>query len=714
MPEPSAADKTLIEEMLANTQLSEKDSHATRLLAKDDLKFLAAFDKNGISTQWSAADLKQYKDDGIPAMTVDHISQFPNQVKNELRQMRMAIQVNPVDHGADPPTAEVLQGIMRSIEQNSHAPVAHETAQGFAVDGGFGFSRVITKYTYDNPKTEAEFNAQHIEIKPVKNPFTVFGDPAGNEPDGSDWEFCTIIDNMLDTVYRRKYGDSYMSGVGDWGPLAAGLPEGWLSERSVRVAEYFYSKHKNEKAVLLSDGAVVFQSILDANVKKYGNAGLVPDVRVVGDRMIDTRTLHWIKANAKEVLERRDWPGKYIPVIPIYGSESNVDGERILSGMIRNSKDAQRGLNYLFSLAATLIGMMPKAPYIGTPEQFAGHERLWAVANKRSFAFLPINAVIKEGFLLPLPQRNSFEPAIMAIISLINHLQYTMKATQGMYGSALGEPSGEKSGLAIQTREAQGNTATFHYKSNAERYMWHLARVTLDLIPHVYDDQTVLEISGKDDKKQTVMIDSGITPEQKEAAAQEEIPRFNIAAGRYDITISIGQAYATQRQESVVKVSEVLKTWGPAMPPQAMQVMLLELLRNLDIPGGKEMAEKVERILGSMQPGQAIPPEVQKQLQGMGQQIKLLADELGEAKARETAKTSELQSRENIERMRGDTTKSIAAINAQVKLYEIKAEAAGTLGELESAEAMTLLEIEELRRPNPPIEREPAPVAGTI
>jgi len=99
---------------------------------------------------------------------------------------------------------------------------------------------------------------------------------------------------------------------------------------------------------------------------------------------------------------------------------------------------------------------------------------------------------------------------------------------------------------------------------------------------------------------------------------------------------------------------------------------------------------------------------------GVEGQVKLLADELGEAKARETAKTSELQSRENIERMRGDTTKSIAAINAQVKLYEIKAEAAGTLGELESAEAMTLLEIEELRRPNPPIEREPAPVAGTI
>ena len=174
MPEVSEADKILVEEMVENTRLSEQDSHATRLLAKDDLNFLAAFDKNGVSTQWTAEDLAQYKEDNIPALTIDHLSQFPNQVKNELRQMRMSIDILPVDNGADPLTADVLQGIILAIEQASHASVAHETAQEFAVNGGFGFSRVLTKYTYDNPQNEHEFNAQHIEIKLVRNPFTVF------------------------------------------------------------------------------------------------------------------------------------------------------------------------------------------------------------------------------------------------------------------------------------------------------------------------------------------------------------------------------------------------------------------------------------------------------------------------------------------------------------------------------------------------------------
>ena len=458
MAEPSKQDELLLEEMLENYKMDAEAESATRTLSLDDLKFEAAFDENGYSTHWTEEQQTQREKDDEPTLTLDHLSQFPKQVVNEFRQMRLDGHIHPVDNDADPATAEVLQGISNSIKQTSHASVAYETGFDFAVKGGFGFWRVITKYTYDNPKTEQEFKAQHIEIKTVKNPFTVLGDSTGEEPDGSDWERCTIAIDVPEKVYRRKYKNTELANLSDWASVGTTLPIGWLNGESARVAEYFYAKHKDEKAVLLSNGDVVLQSVLDGNVKKYGFAGLPPGedgvrATVVKERMIDTRTLHWIKTNGKEILERTDWPGKYIPVIPIYGSEYNLDGKLIRYGMIRNAKDAQRGLDYMFSAAVGAISLVPKAPYIYAAGQIEQFGELWALANKRNFVALPYRPVSIGDQLAPPPQRNTYEPAIMAILSMISHFQYTLKATQGMYGSSLGEPdtrgAGEPSDISF-------------------------------------------------------------------------------------------------------------------------------------------------------------------------------------------------------------------------------------------------------------------------
>ena len=131
------------------------------------------------------------------------------------------------------------------------------------------------------------------------------------------------------------------------------------------------------------------------------------------------------------------------------------------------------------------------------------------------------------------------------------------------------------------------------------------------------------------------------------------------------------------------------------MPPPAMQVLVMGLLKNVDIPGGKEIAEKIEKLLGPLKEGQAIPPEVQQQMQAMDQQLQLMAQELQKAKDREIANTAELQSRENIERTHDESQERIAAINAEVKKFEIRVEAAAELSKLKSSEAMSQLDREE-------------------
>jgi len=106
------------------------------------------------------------------------------------------------------------------------------------------------------------------------------------------------------------------------------------------------------------------------------------------------------------------------------------------------------------------------------------------------------------------------------------------------------------------------------------------------------------------------------------------------------------------------------------------------------------MAEAVEEALGSLEPGQDIPPEFQEKMQAMGQQLQELAGELQEAKNRELAKTAELNSKERIETMREDSQENIAAIKAKVDVFHIRAHAAEKLAELGSREAMAQLDID--------------------
>jgi len=57
--------------------------------------------------------------------------------------------VLPVDSGADIKTAEVFQGLIRHIEQQSDASVAYSTAGDHQATMGRGYWRIDTEYEDD-------------------------------------------------------------------------------------------------------------------------------------------------------------------------------------------------------------------------------------------------------------------------------------------------------------------------------------------------------------------------------------------------------------------------------------------------------------------------------------------------------------------------------------------------------------------------------------
>lgn len=628
--------------------LSDEAFKDIRTTALEDLKFRAG-------DQWPEEIKSERNQDGRPCLTINRIPQFIRQITNDQRQNRPAIRVSPVDDKADIETAKILQGIIRHIEYNSSADTAYDTAFEGAVTQGFGYFRILTDYV------DAKSFDQEILIKKISNSFSVYPDPFSKESDGSDMNWCLIVDNISKDDYDAQYGESELSKTQDWQGIGDSS-EGWISEESCRVAEYFYIEYKETTIVLLSNGEVIEKS----------KAENLPDgITIKDERKTSVPVVKWLKINGIEILEETEWAGQWIPIIPVYGDELNVDGKKILEGVIRHAKDSQRMYNFWASSETEAIALAPKAPYLVAEGQIKGFEGQWALANRKTQAYLPYNPIASNGTVIGAPQRNAYEPPVQAISNARMLASEDLKATTGIYDAALGNRSNENSGIAIQRRNAQTQTSNFHFVDNLSRSLKHAGRILIDLIPKIYDAPRAARILGEDGEQEVVRIN-------EEFQKDGQIITYELGRGKYDVAVDVGPSFATKRQEAVASMLEMSKA-----NPQVMAVAGDLLVKNMDWQGAQEISARLKKtidpnIIGDDKNKQQVPPEMQAQMQQMNSMIDQLTQKLNEANEQIKTKSIEIESKERIAfaQMEVDLKKELFKSQAQASTLILEQEIA--------------------------------------
>src|SRR5690348_1027164 len=110
---PGADD--IVKEALEAFEIAQDAESENRNLAKEDILFAR------MGEQWDNAILQERRLSGRPCLTINKLQAVIRQVVNDSRQNRPATAAHPCDSNADKETAEVLSGIIRSIEANSDA-----------------------------------------------------------------------------------------------------------------------------------------------------------------------------------------------------------------------------------------------------------------------------------------------------------------------------------------------------------------------------------------------------------------------------------------------------------------------------------------------------------------------------------------------------------------------------------------------------------------
>ncbi len=575
------------------TKASESESE-NRENMLEDLEFL-------YGEQWPDDVRKEREIYHRPCLTVNQLPQFIRQVTNDQRHNRPGIVVDPSGNGADEVTAEMLTGLIRHILNISNADVAIDTAYFNACSIGIGYMRVLTDYESYN-----SFN-QEIYVKRVLNPFSVYFGNYSSEHDYSDLNQCIIVEDIVKDDYIAMYGKDATS----WEELSAtGNSSGsWINGETVRIAEYFRKVHKDDKLLMLNNGI----TILESQFKKRGP--LPPGLEVVNKR--DTKVCHieWYKTNGKDVLDKKEWPGMYIPVIPVVGEEYDIDGKRHIKGMVRDAKDSQRMYNFWATAQTEMIALSPKAPWLVADGQIEGYEEIWRTANTDNVPYLPYNPQSSNGKDVPPPQRIQYEPPVQAISQARSQSAYDLKAVMGMYGASIGEQSNEVSGKAIRARQMEGDMGNYHRVDNLSRSMRYLGKILVDLIPKIYDTQRIVRIIDENDEPKTVTING-----ENEVKGIKQI--FDPSVGNYDVVINVGPSYTTKRQEAIESMMSLTNSF-----PQLTKVAGDLLVKNMDWPGAKEIAERLKKTIPPELAGdeeEEMPPRAIAQMQQMGQQIEMI------------------------------------------------------------------------------------------
>lgn len=546
---------TFLQEVRDRLKRAIEDDGDNRREALADLIFIAV-----PGSQWPADIKAERTAAGRPCLEINKLPVYIDQVVGDQRMNRPSIKVIPVDSKADPKIARILGGWIKHVQQISKSDVAVDHGFEHAVTCGYGALRVTTKYTSDSAFEQEAF------IEKIANALAVFWGPH-EEYDCSDATYCFVVSDMERDEFKSKYKIEPMP----FNATDNSFVEGWASSKTVRVAEYFVKEPVKKKISLLSDGRVV-DKLSEGDVE-------------IKSRSVDSFKIRWYLLSGNKVLDEKDWVGKkYIPIIPIWGKEFNVGGKRRIRGLVRFAKDVQRLYNYWRSCDTEVVALQPKSPYLVTPKQISGHEAQWKDAFKNNYPYMLVNFDEKApGW----PHRETPPQASSAMANSIALADQELRDVIGLQKAALGMQSNERSGAAIRERKKEGDTGTFAFIDNLSRSVEHVGRILVDIAPGILDTERILRLG----------LENG---EQSFETVNQEGPEGKIlndlSVGTYDVVVTVGPSFTTQRTEASQSMQQFLQYYPAAAP------LIGDLYaKAMDWPGAAEVSERLEFLL---------PPEV--------------------------------------------------------------------------------------------------------
>lgn len=681
-----AADRDLIRLARERRQQAVEADKSNRKRDSDDRKFYTGGD-----SQWPDGVPEERRKEGRPCETYNRLPTIVKQVSGEVRQNKPAIRVLPIDGQTDPELAKVYSAIIRHIESQSgaHRVYAKETEK--STIGGQGWWRIKADY-YDDSGFD-----QDLCIEGVPNPLAVVSDPDCRHPCRFDMNYAFVEELVSRAKFKKQYPK-----IPDHDFDSDEL-QGWVEGDFVRIAEYWVKEEVGKTKLYaferLDNGQV--ENVTEDDLKEMVQGAGLPwsdnveemlaglPVKLKAQRSVPKYEIKSrLICGAGPLGPWQPWPGKYIPLVRVVGEEVEANDEVFRHGLIHHAKAPQISYNFARNASMEHYGAATKSPWLVALKQIpTAFKGMWETANRKNWPFLPYDPLPN----VPPPQRIAPPSPDSAAIQESQLAAEDMKATTGIYDSHMGAKSNETSGVAIDKRDAQGDTATYVYIDNMEAAIECTGRILVDLIPHYYSDERIIRMLGEDGEVEKFVEINKIMPDGK--------TWNDVTRGRYDVAVTTGPAYATKRQQASENMLKLLQVF-----PELRAVGGDVALKVLDFPLADKLAERARAVLppgideevdrekaeknGGQPPEQKPSPEEQKMMAEM--QLKQ-----GDQQLRMEEASAKLQLQQAESKAKLELAREEAAARLQLEREKAQLQAAN---EAARAERESQLAIEKMNR----------------
>jgi hypothetical protein len=272
--------------------------------------------------------------------------------------------------------------------------------------------------------------------------------------------------------------------------------------------------------------------------------------------------------------------------------------------------------------------------------------------------------------VLPLPSRPQFTPNAQAYEVAKESWRRSIQASMGISPlPTAAQRQNEKSGVALDKIQSAQAIGSFHFTDNFDRAIENAGRQVNELITLVMDTPRQVGVRQPDDSHDMMHVVPSGTQAPPDAKPDEV---FDPTKGEFDVTISTGMSYQSQREEASAFVDLLIGELGNLpLPPQAKATLLARAISLKDIgPIGDELA----KIIDPQGDGEPVPAQAQQMIAQLQEQLKALnaacqhyEQVIQQMQMKQDAKVVDNQAKLEIEKMKIEAQLAVAEVNTKAQ-----------------------------------------------
>lgn len=640
-----------------------------------------------------------------PLQKFNQLLKYAYQTLGEFAQTTFSRKVFALDpNAASQEAINIREDVMAYLEFHSNFKQVQKVAFENALVGGYG---AIALDIIKDPQNAY----QQIPIyKQVHKPYLYGWDPDAREVSKQDGQYCTRLTLLKKDKIKKMYPKIDIEAL-DRAPVPLYNSE-WTTEDGVWVLDYWEKAPITKEVIRLTDGTAIditakegemlnsadMRSIFQGNAQatpsfdRVTPTGRITRFRAEERKKVEDFEIHHIRMAGDQILERKIWPGKFLPNIFMPATSVWREGREYTLSFVEPLIPIQRAHNTIYNEILYRIKTSRKEPYKVTLAQIAGHEKVWEnVTHARGY--LPYNAVEFNGQILPPPIREPQTEIAQSLFVALQNIEGEFQQVSGRFNANLGQPGRAQSGIAIAREQMGGNLSITPFFDSAKEATQIAMKAMLDLAGNVIDNKRTLPVPTKNNEFRFVEVNMPVFGKE----------HADLSVGKFDLMLVAGANFEMQKQQALGLLNQLLSSY-PAMLPYTLDL----LVENLDVANAPQIVKRIRQnlvdpniILSESKDQQELQIAQQKlQQQQQAQQMQQQMQQVPLALAKSRIQTEQQRTQNDALRAQNDRISSIGSTvsklqDSQTKRMDVISKGAVESAKVEAEQARTRAELEE-------------------